>query len=56
MSDQAAVFVAASIAYYGEGAYPFALEQVGKAASAGAKDVALSWAKIADGISVPRDN
>ena len=55
MPEQMAVFVAAIIAHSGERAYSFALEQVSLAAGAGSKDVAMSWATIADDIgAMPR--
>ncbi len=55
MPDQTAEFVSALVARYGDQAYPFALEQVSRAAGAGLSDSTLAWAKIADGIaSLPR--
>ena len=52
MPNQTAVFVNALVAHFGDRAYPFALEQIGRAAGAGMHETASSWAKIADGIAV----
>ena len=55
MPDQTTVLVSALVARYGDQAYPFALEQVSRAAGAGMSESTLAWAKLADGIaSLPR--
>jgi len=51
MPDQTAAFINALVSRYGDQAYPFALEQVSRAAGAGMGESTLLWAKIADGIA-----
>ncbi len=51
MSNRVRVFVTLLIDYFGDRAYPFALEQVCRFASEGDHHMADLWAEIADGIA-----